>query len=443
MATTTLSALVQLVSQQIDDWLSFDTTTVSTGTTAAITASTLANYDDASSDYYVDRWLYFTEGTNISKERKVKDYLSSSQTVKLRGVALAAAGATQPTVELHRFRRANKVLAIRRAIEEVFPLLYKPMDDMTLITNNIPINASFQDWSSSTALRYWTATNATQARTSFGSGTVRGASGLYSAQVSASAANGYIVLSSNTQPSLLDMMGKSISCYVWAYPQTADDPTIVIYTLQADGTAQTLTSTTACPAGAWTLIEFEDQSLNDDLVTIQIRLKVETNGQYCYFSDLFVRDGVSRYDYQLPYDSFQTDGVISQVRYQTSGYSDIPAYDLQPRHWSEKLQYDIVEYNDLRWLRLKDTLPSGHRLWVKGYRRLEDPSADTDTITLDGRRLNLLVFYALHKLYEMERGMASSEDKEWLSNESNYWLAKFKMSLPGLMMTPISGTQRI
>ena len=237
------------------------------------------------------------------------------------------------------------------------------------------------------------------------------------------------------------MMDKAINCYVWAYPQAADDSNIVIYTEQADGTAQTLTSTTACPAGAWTQIVFEDQSLNDDLVLLEIRLKVTTNGQYVYYSDLYINDGVARYDIQLP-DDLQIDGIISQVRIQETGYSSPACYDLKVRNWSERLQYDIVEYNNLRWLRLKDTLTNGRRLWLRGYRRLEDPTTDSATITLDGRRLNLLAFYAIHKLYEMEKGMASSEDKEWLERESNYWLVKYKMNAPSLMMVLPSGTVR-
>lgn len=436
--TTTLLSLEGLFSEQIGDWLEFDTSTnITTGSTARVIATTLQNVDGGADDYFLDFWTYITEGNNSGKLRKVKNYETSVGRLDLYGVALASESSAV-TVRLHRFDRRNKVKALNRAIEQLYPSLHRRIDNLILVTGNIL--PDFKWWTSTALMKMYAKSGATGTllRTTTG--------GLYRSEVppsakwTAGAASDTFEISSDTYPRLLDLMGKTVTFKCWAYPEVANDAFIRIYTLNAAGTAQTLSSTTACPAGAWTLLKLEDQTLSDDLVKVAVRFGVTTNGQYAYFDDPILT-GRDITDYFLPYQfqkgtayGYQTDGNLMEVRMQTSGYSDDIAYDLHPRDWSEPLSWRIIDDGTYRYLKLDDVLTSWYRLRLIGVQPLETLTADTDTISLDGARLNLIIAQAAYNLYQMERGSVSSQDKGRYETEMNFWANRVRQLKPTMMM---------
>lgn len=440
MGTTTLLALEALLSDAIGDWLEFDTTTnVTTGTTARVISTVLNSHDDALNDYFNLRWLYITEGNNAAAHRKVKDYISTAAMLKLYGSALLGESSAV-TCRLHRFNRDNKIKAIKRAIEQIYPLLFKELDDRTLISGSILPNGHFDyNGSSTTTPTFCATSNVTPVLTTT-AGLFRG--GKQSIKLTATAGNGYLYFDSNTYPRLLDLMGNSVTFRCWAYPEVANDAFLTIYTLQADGTAQTLTSVTACPAGQWTLLELEDQALNADLVRIQFRFLVSTNAKYVYFDDAMVT-GKTIIEYMLPED-LQTDAHVSQVRVQNTGYYEPGCYDLDMSSYGAREEFRIIEesVNGTRYkfLQLKNQPLDSYRMWLKGYRKLEIPTTDSGTISLDGARLNLIVAYAAHLLYEMEKGVVSAQDRSLFESESRYWLNKYRILINTLMMQRPSET---
>lgn len=448
MGTTTLLALEQLLSQAIGDYLSFEAAGLSTKSTAWIYASTLANRSDGIADYFNTYWLYFTEGNNSGKLRKVKDYLSTSTgagttgpTVKLYGRPLTSStGSASFTCSLHKFNRDNKILAIKRAIDQIYPNLYVPVEDDTLITGNMLPDAHFEWWTSTSAMKFYSTSNATLTQTST-AGLTWG--GKYSMKVAASAADGYAYISSKTYPRLLDLMGKTVHLYCMAYPEAANDAFLTIYTVSNDGTTtQTLNSTTTTAATYWTELKLEDQTLDDDLVEIQIRFRTHTNAKYVIFDNAMLQ-GVNLFEYLLP-EQFQVDGNVDKVRIQQSGYTDQIVYDMKPIEWGTKLGFstfteDVVGTN-YKFIRLMDYPSAQHRLKLEGIKKLETPASDSGTITLDGIRLNLLIAYAAHLLYEMEKGAVTVDDRGSYERESAYWLAKYRTLLPSAMMMRPSGT---
>lgn len=450
MGTTTLLEIEALLSEAIGDALEFEPDVVSTGTTARITATTLANYDWGSSDYFNRHWVYFTELANAGVQRQVKDYVTATTStgtsvpyLNLRGSALASAtGAALPTLRLHRFNRNNKIRAIKRALGQIYPNIHIPIKDETLITGNLLPDASFEWWTSTTALNFYSTTNATLAQTSTG-GLKR--NGLYSAKVTVSAANGYMYISSDTYPRLLDLMGRDVSVYCWAYPEVADDAFIEIYYICNDGTTtDTLTSTTECAAGAYTLLKLENQSIPDDLEEIQIRFKVATNAKYVYFDDAMLL-GRNMLEYLLP-EQFQADATVSQIRMQQSGYSDEIVYDISPKLWSGKEEFsiftEVVNGTSYQFIRLLNYPSAQRRIRLDGIKKLEVPTTDAGTISLDGAKLELLVCLSAHILYEIEKGTVSLDDRASYERESSYWYAKYKTLLPQMMMMQPSGTIR-
>ncbi len=260
----------------------------------------------------------------------------------------------------------------------------------------------------------------------------------------AAGANSYVYVTSDSNPRLLDLMGKTVSAYVWAYPETADDPTIQIYTLQASGSTQTLSSITTAASAQWTLLQLKDQVLNDDLVRVQIRFKVASSTKYTYFDDAVVF-GYGLKEYPLP--SELQDSVVSKVRIQDRGYSDVACYDLQPRYWGAPEGYDIVQEGDFsssavppvyKRLKFHDTPSSYKRIRITGMAPIPTLASDSATIYLDGERLNLIVAKAAANLYKMEQSPVSSQDKGRYYNEIALWENEYRKLLHLGMIRPSS-----
>ncbi len=162
MSTTRL-ALEQLVSETIGDYLEFDSTT-NIGAGVTIVSTVLKSYDGGQYDYFNDWWVSFQEGVNSAvAPRQVSDYATASGTLTVRGANLGAeAGAV--TVRLHRYDPNNKWRAMSRALEQLYPAIYKPIDNMDLIGGNLLPNAHFSDWTSVSACDFMGTSTATLTR---------------------------------------------------------------------------------------------------------------------------------------------------------------------------------------------------------------------------------------------------------------------------------------
>ena len=400
--TTALSVLVQRMSEYMGDWLEFDTTTNITGSDTNITSTTLNQYDSSVDDTFNDWWAYITEGTNNADvERKVENYTTSGGVADVYGANLGAESAAV-TVQLHRYKRTDKEKAINRALEELYPALHKPLDNMELITGNIlPVF----NWSTTALLDVWTEPTGTLTKTT--STYVR--YGETSASVDASGADDVLYVSSDDYPRLLDVMNHSVDFKCWVYPENANDAFLTIATTSSDGTTtQTLNSTTTCPAGYWTQIKLEDQTINDDLSKIEFRLRVHTSGGYVYF-DAPRATGRGIREYLLPKD-FQG-GSVDEVYIQSSGYSEDACDDLHPARWDRVFGYDVINDGTYGYLRLQSYHPNNLRIRLIGSKPLAALSAATDTIYLDaGGRIDLIIQKAIDILMEMTESPVSKDD---------------------------------
>ena len=306
--------------------------------------------------------------------------------------------------------------AINNAIREVYPNLYEAIDDQSLITGNIlpPFN-----WTSTSALQLYTTSSCSLTKTTTG--------GLYrntpSAKVTASSADGYLYLDSNNYRRLLDLMNQTIDFKCWAYPEVADDAFLTIYTLKADGTTQTLNSTTSCPATKFTLLSLESQDINDDIVQVQFRLRVHTNAKYIYFDAPRVT-GFTVYEYLLPYDlQF---GQVDEVYVQSSGYSDDVCDDLFPSTWERVWGWDITNDGTYKYLRLPYAYSSERRIRLVGRKPLDTLAADTDTINIDDEGyIQLLLRYAAYLVYEMQADGVGTDDITRYERAAQKQLAKY------------------
>jgi len=202
-------------------------------------------------------------------------------------------------------------------------------------------------------------------------------------------------------------------------------------------TTQTLTSTTANPAGRLTLLKLEDQELNDDLVEVQIRFKVTTASQSVYFDHARVI-GRNQREYLLPLDV--ANGKLSSVEVQTDTYSDRGCDDLLPRGWEDWNGWEIIDDGTDKFLDL-GMLPIEERLIrLRGYAPLSAVSIYSDTIEIDGELLNRFIAYAKYKLYQAIEGPVAASDigRYELQSAKAYQeyqrLSHLRMSVPKVAM---------
>jgi len=431
--TTALSTLVQRVSEGTGDWIEVAVTTNIANDTSVISTN-LRAYDHGVDDYFNNWYVYITNLNNADVERKISDYATATGTCTVWGDSLTA-DSSAATIQLSRYKRTDKENAINDAIRDLAFGIWKHVESSSLITGNIlpPFI-----WSSSTALDLYTENTGGIVQTTTG-GLFR--HGPDSAKVTASGADDYLYISSNDFPRLLNAMDETIHFKCWVYPEVADDAFLTIYTVQPDGTAQTLNSTTSCPASKWSLLELEDQTLNDDLHEVQFRMRVHTDTKYAYFDPPRVIQPAVR-EYILPND-FQN-GKVAQVYIQTSGYSDDICDDLHPVRYERIYDYSIINDGTYRYLRLESAYTNNRRIRLIGTTPLSSLSSATDTIPFDeGDETRLIVNYASSLLYERAAGTVSSEDRLKFKEEREDWRQNYRRIQGRMRMTPPSGTLRV
>tara|TARA_Y100000310_G_scaffold144390_1_gene143651 strand:+ start:22395 stop:23729 length:1335 start_codon:yes stop_codon:yes gene_type:complete len=406
MGTTAVSVLEQRLAEQIGDYLQVAVTTA-IGAGVSIISTNLQTYDGGRDDYFIDWWVYITDEGNAGVQRQVSDYATATGTLTVRGTNLTDDGADLATVRLHRYNRDYYINAFNDAVRETFPTFNKQYDIMELVTGNILPNSHFRDWAVSTAPDKYSMQDANITATADTTGgNYRGGAKSMKATTGVGGAGKYVYISSDSYPRLLDLMGLSVSFYCWANPEDADDATIEIYTKQADGTAQTLTSTTTCPAGEFTLLKLESQDLNDDLVEIQFRFKIATASKYVYFDHARAL-GRNQVEYLLPTDI--KDGRLASVKIQSRGYSDRKCDDIFPREWEPIYHWNIVNDGTDKFLQLGSLHLEDRIIRLTGYAPMSTVSAYTDTIEADGEVINRFIAYAKYKLYQSIEGPVSSQ----------------------------------
>jgi len=440
MATTTALSLDEKLLKQTGDWIQ-ELVTTALAANKSVISTHLAKYTGRD-DYFNDWWLYIEDFANKGQVRQISDYDATvgAETLTVRGANWT------PESDMATFRVSHtswddRLVAINDAIREIYPYLFRHLEDRTMVTGNILPDNSFEQWVASDNPSFYSATHATLTRTTT-AGLIRGVPGTTSMKVTDDGSGGgYAYLSSRQFPRLRDLMGRTVTLKCWAYPEdTAGDASIEIYTKQADGSTQTLPSTTANPLGEFTLLELEDQKLNDDLVEVQIRFKVATTSASVYFdSARLVSQELKEY---LLLSDFAS-GMVYQVYIQTSGFADDICDDLQPQSWETVYGHDTYNDGTYEWLVLPHFYSNNRQIRVIGTAPLSTLSTATDTIEIDGEAVNLLIAYAKYLLYQKQEGIPASEDISRYERASAKAYAEYMRLLPRLKMVTPSITMNI
>jgi hypothetical protein len=417
----TLANLRDRLSEVIGDyWHSTVTTAINADT--LLDDTKLANKRGGTTDdYFVDWHVLITSGNNAGTNRIVADYDGTiNYRLTLQGANLTDDGTTLATYELHKYDPDEKKKVINQAARELYPILFKPVRDKTLVAGNMLPDSHFEWWTSSTALKFYKTSNASLAKTST-AGLTWG--GTYSAKVTASATNGYMYVSSNEHPRLLDLADREVTFHCAAYPQSDDGAKIEIYTVKADGTTQTHTSTTSSYAGKWSILKLDDKSINDDIQYIEFRFYSVNNGEYVYFDAAWISTSGNVLELLLPEPL--REGAVCQVRRQFTAHSDDVPDDMGwGARYEEVFGWKIVNDGTYKYLRLPYSYTE-QRLELIGYAPLEDDlDSDTDTMSINDPQTELLIAYAAALLYESKRGVPSVDGVDLYTTEFNRWVQK-------------------
>ena len=443
MGTTAASVLEERLCKAIGDWLEVALTTAATASVAVVSTN-LRTYDDGEDDHYNGWWVYHTDGANAGVDRKIYDYATAAGSASVRGASYAAETSLS-TVRVSRHGYTAHLRAINDAIREIgSDVLFRPIEDRSIVTNNILWDGHMENFTSSTAMTFWTANSATIAKSST-AGLYRGARGTFATKITGVITNDYIYQSSSTNPNLLDLKDSDVSLYVWAYSETANDGKITAYTVNSAGSTQTLASTTTCSSAKWTLLKLENQKFNDDLTSVEIRLGVASSTKYVIYDNARV---TGRYikNYMLP--ETLVDGDISQVYIQRTGDSDYPCDDIMPREWDRIFNWDVISDGTYKFLYLPYTYSTDRQLKLIGTSPLTEltesgTASFASSTEISGNAIDLLTAYATYCLLRNEEGVPSADDTARYISRAQRGLNEYNRLLPSLRMIKPRGTMHI
>ena len=196
MSTNLKNAAILLSKHLGDNWQG--TTTAGGTVTTLIDTALLAKESDWIGDY---AYCIIRSGTCDTQERKATALSSSTLTT----LAYTAAIAASVQYEIHRlFSASDKNEALVHAAKASFPWLHAKVYNQTKTAGNWLIDGDFENWASSTALTYWTATTVAAAQES----TIK-QRGSYSLKITGTA--GYVGQSDTNNPDLLKLAGQEVT----------------------------------------------------------------------------------------------------------------------------------------------------------------------------------------------------------------------------------------
>lgn len=160
-------------------------------------------------------WVLITSGTNNGEIRRVartSGYTASTGTLTVTR-AFTAQVATSVTFELHRYDPRIKHMAINRALNHVWPHIFREVIDESLVVDNLLLNADFET-ASGGAPTEWTGSSLTITQS-----TTRVIHGTNSANLVTTAANA--TYRQTLTVNINELTGKSVRFGVWVYSTVA------------------------------------------------------------------------------------------------------------------------------------------------------------------------------------------------------------------------------
>jgi len=406
MATTTMDTMLPGFGRYIGAYIGSFTTTTAIAANTSVVSTELTDSGFNNDDALNDTFIRITSANNDDAVRRVTDYTGSSGTITVSGTALTSDSSTQATFEIYRYDPSQLRDMLNDAREDVFPRLYKQINDITLtlaghqyryarpttirqgfvrqvfeepridagsFANNIvnSLNCDFETWTNSTTPADWVNsgfTSITQEEETTGPDNYMVFSGTSSAQfqVAASSVNTALL----TVPDGTNYKGEEINVGMWVYSKTASRISAAI---QID--SDTISTGTTHAGGGW-------ERLTHTLDAKDLATSVKVGLHVTSASDAFV---------------FYADELIA-----TAGQSEIPKLTGTPiMSWREE--------GDEILLRSAAT-QKDRTLRVKGMGLLSSISSGTDTMEIEGDQLRILYAHAAMLWFQQDLDQLDTTD---------------------------------
>ena len=384
MPTTTLDTMLPQFGRYIGAYLGSFTTTTAIGATGSLTvviSTELKDFGFTSDDALNDTFIKITSANNDDTVRRVTDYTASSGTITISGTDLTSDSSTQATFEIYRYDPDQLRDTLNDARLEVFPRLYKEINDRTLtlaghqdkyarptsirqgfvrqiyeepridaksFANNI-VSTLNCDFESSTIGDDWTAsyiTLAAEAETTSPDNWMV-FSGTQSGKCTVTASQTATLLM--TVPSGTNYVGEEINVGIWVYSRTASRVSAAI---QLDSSSVSVGSTHS--GGGW---ERLTHTLVADGISSSIKVGVSVTSGTAFV--------------------FYADEIIA-----TSGQSELPQPIGSPiMGWREETDNIVIHGHKTS---------ADRQLRVRGMGLLSSVSSGSDTMELEYDQLRIL-----------------------------------------------------
>ena len=143
MATTTLNRLVELLARSTGFY--HEGTATGSHSTSTLQDTTASGFNKLDDNIIKGKWLTITDTTDdAAPEAESNKILSVSTTTATVDTVYSAAPANSDTYEITPFMRQYYVDAIQAALKQVYPNLYIPLRDETLVVDNLLLNWDFE-----------------------------------------------------------------------------------------------------------------------------------------------------------------------------------------------------------------------------------------------------------------------------------------------------------
>lgn len=414
MATTTRLVLLEKLSKIFDDWWSDTTTSVgNVGGTQLIDTSLKNRPNGNDNDAFITHYVRITSGTNDGETRRVSAYTASSGTLTVES-AYTGQVASGVTYELHRVNPVVKHNALSAAGEDVYPVLFKPIRDQSIVVDDLLSNSDFESTISGGSHPSWTNVNSPTVTTE----TSIVYHGSQAAKIVSHGSSGAGQMTQAPSVNAPNRAGKTVLFKRWAYSAVADEVSLLLDFGGADAATR---SSYHDGDSAWRLLSVS-AAIPTDATQVKAICEVIVGSKTAYFdggggAGLFM-DPV--YKYTTPTDIIGEPHFVRQ-------------------------QYNINEVDGVYYNFLEGEVPEqGKMLQIEGKGMLSLPTTDSGTYEIGSPRTQLLLAYACRWMLRAGVLSGAQHQTDRLRLEQTDWkeeIARLE-ARPGMTMVPPPAERR-
>ena len=380
------------------------------GSTTTLVDTSIYRYDI---NTLTNKWLYMVSATNTAingSSRRISGIHDSNGTITVIG-AMAASTSSGDTYYIVNFDPQIMTDAIQQATRTLYPHLYLPTRDETIVVDNLLANWDFENWDSTGSNSAVATSWANIGTPSTNDESSRVAHGSYSMSVAATGATEGIEQNIFTSVNINEVASKTLHARAWVWASVADAARIrVTYDGSNYDSSDYHTGDSEWEGPS---LIYVDSAIDADMTELTVSCEV-TSGNTAYFDSVVAWiDNVSEYD--------------------------LPSTVVRGPH--KVYMQDQVQEPNGHYTPLARPV-SGRILRIEHMGRLTAPTSSA-SVELDESRAELLVAQAAVHMFQTLANTDSGNRTDHLTNAS-VWQERPAnlLTQAGMRMNPMSSHER-